>query len=97
MKVGSIVIMVEALDSESKYHLLKSGIKDWPEPCDRPLEVTELIKSSQLESGIGLGFDLYPELAKNFHYMCASMFREVQPPDGVNIAEVVEIANLTPA
>src|SRR5688572_18997253 len=97
MKEGSIVVMVEKLGNLERLSLLKAGITKWPEPGDTPLEITELVRCKELVSGVGIAVDLYPELAARNMYMDITMFREVMPPDEINIAEVVEMQQLIPA
>lgn len=91
MKEGSLVVMVEKMGDHERLHMLQAGITKWPEPGDTPHEVVELVKCAELVSGVGIALDNYPELRARNMYMDIGMFREVQPPDEVDIAAIVEM------
>lgn len=89
MKQGSIVVMITELGAKEKEILLENKIYEWPTPSDTPLEVTELVKWNGLVSGVGVALDLYPNLSRNKVYLDIVLFREVQPPEEVNISQVI--------
>lgn len=91
MNVGSIVIMVNPIDNYAKKVLLSMGINEWPEPCDNPLQVVGISKDRNLINGVGIAVDLYPKLRENGILMDISLFRELLPPEEVDMVEIMKI------
>lgn len=90
MKEGSIVVMVEPIENTDRLGLLQRGFGKWPEPGDTPMVITEIVKLSDLISGVGVALDLYPEIPKQGLYFDIGLFREILPPNNVNIAELIQ-------